>query len=190
MVRVSAIVGVAASVVLSLSSGVYAAEGAEKPLGGEGQAPTLLSMLGGGRAGRGLSVGQSVDLDLMGRRYRVTRSEGAPDVLEISVLDADGKASHIGFVSIPEVMDTVARMQKDEGIFLDALSKGETVKEAIEDVAAAEGLSPEQTENLEETVAAVATLVRDEMEVLKDQEKLEEDAEKLAGDLEALQGQH
>ncbi|KEP66778.1 UNVERIFIED_CONTAM: dense granule protein GRA1 [Hammondia hammondi] len=188
MVRVSAIVGAAASVFVCLSAGAYAAEGGDNQSSAVSDRSSLLALLGGG-PGRGLGIGESVELEILGSIYRVERPKHNPDLLLIAIKTPDGSYSEVGNVSMEEVMETMNSMQRDEDIFLRALNKGETVEEAIEDVAQAEGLTSEQTLQLEDAVSAVASVVHDEMKVLEDVRQLEKDKQQLKEDMEFLTGE-
>ncbi|ESS36216.1 dense granule protein GRA1 [Toxoplasma gondii RUB] len=188
MVRVSAIVGAAASVFVCLSAGAYAAEGGDNQSSAVSDRASLLGLLSGG-TGQGLGIGESVDLEMMGNTYRVERPTGNPDLLKIAIKTSDGSYSEVGDVNVEEVIDTMKSMQRDEDIFLRALNKGETVEEAIEDVAQAEGLNSEQTLQLEDAVSAVASVVQDEMKVIDDVQQLEKDKQQLKDDIGFLTGE-
>ncbi|PFH35686.1 dense granule protein GRA1 [Besnoitia besnoiti] len=186
MVRVSTLVGAAASVVLCLSAGAYAAGGEDSPAQ-RFDPSTLLGPLGSSE-GEEFAIGKSVEFDLLGTRYTVTRSPESPDVLTITARAPDGTVSDVGSVSLAEVVDTLHHMRRDEQILTAALRKGETLEQAIGDVAEAEGFTPEETTQLEEAAAAALTIGRDEAQVLLDAEKLEEDRQKLAEDIKFLRG--
>lgn len=104
-----------------------------------------------------------------------------------SSVNRSGGADYLGDVGLEEVRGVLDQVKRDEQVAEEALARGESVAEAVVDVARAEGLGEEQAQQVGAAVEVAGVIADDERRIEEDVQALEEDKLRLAADKAALE---
>ncbi|PHJ20993.1 dense granule protein gra1 [Cystoisospora suis] len=187
MSRVLRIVCAATAVVAVFGGGVSASEERPVLLRLDPKDFARAAFGSSGDVSANFPVGNRVKFQVLGQDYEVARLPETPAFLTISAMKPSGESEYIGDVGIDEVRTVLEQVGKDKKVMEDALARGETVPEAIEDVARSEGLSEEQAQELGAAAEVAQMVAEDQTRVLEDERRLAEDERRLAEDRAALQ---